>query len=117
PKVRFTECWHRSATGMLTGIRTELTEYDLIAFEPTPTGARVHMRRMSAELQGLKPESLDGGWRIPTAHRGSLHCSDADNKIEIVSSYDSPSPDLLNLEIETKTKTTEKLIVHMRRVK
>ena len=122
-KELFAESWSRASTHMLVGVRTQGYgfgsdgQYDLIVFERSRTGAYVTMRRMMHRLNDKRPDYLLGGsWSIPTTHRGIISCSSFSGDLKTIASYDSPSPDLLDLQIETKTKVKSiKKTIHMKR--
>jgi hypothetical protein len=117
PEVHFNESWSRSSSNMLIGVRTQ-EQCDLLVFERTRLGAWVTMRRMTNSLDDVAPNLLGGKSDTQTKHRGNISCAASGLDFKIVSRYDCPSQNLLNLELETTTTKTDvsTRTIHLKRV-
>ena len=113
---QFSETWSLGHDGALIGFRKDERplEYDFFAFEPNRLGLTVRMKRMEFRFRDLNPDRISGAWSSDTTNRCELAFSRGD--YSMISKYDSPSPDLLDIEIDTRLGGKEsKRLVHLHR--
>jgi hypothetical protein len=105
---KFTEDWTQDAYGHLMGVRTFIRgKYNekncyLFAFEGTKVGARINFRRLNARLENLSAieEIFQSSWKNPAEHKGTISIG-SNQGLRIISRYDCPSKNRLDVEIET----------------
>jgi hypothetical protein len=118
---KFTENWSRDANGQLIGLRTffgdnKLEECYLFIFKSSRFSSRVNLRRMDGRLEDLltsKERFLEGSWKAPVAHKGTISCC-SNQGLQITSTYDCPNKNELNIDIETGPSKTK---IHLQRVR